>query len=303
MTTEPPIAPQTRTSPTGKRSGLRHWPLDRTAWAHAAAVGAVATTLLALLGVLVVHVLEDGAFGRADRRVSEWFEDQRTPRLEDLGQIASGLSDTLTVIPVCMVLVAGFAIAWRRWHESILVVGALLYEKAIFLPVTLIADRERPPIGQLDGDPPSSSFFSGHVAAAVSLYFGLYLVVTWHTRSRAVRAVAGLIATFAVLAVASSRLLLGMHYISDVVVGATVGVLSLVVVRAAIFGSERRSQAAGGSRRDGESDGERDAVDQLHPAGAPEHRDQRRPASAFEHAQHGFAGEGQGDERERSTHA
>jgi membrane-associated phospholipid phosphatase len=294
----------TTTGPQTSRSkGLRHWPLDRTAWAHAAVVWAVATTVLALLGLLVVHVLEDGGFGRSDRRVSEWFRDQRTPRLEDIGQIASGLSDTLTVIPVCIVLVTGFAIAWRRWHESILVVGALLYEKAIFLPVTLIADRDRPPIGQLDGDPPSSSFFSGHVAAAVALYFGLYIVVTWHTRSRVVRTVAAVIATLAVLAVSTSRLLLGMHYLSDVVLGAAVGALSLAVVRAGVLGSERRARTGSGSDRDGESHREQHAVDQLHATRASEHGDQRPSGRTLEDPQHGIAREGQRDEGQRRTHA
>ena len=106
----------------------------------------------------------------------------------------------------------------------------------------MITDRDRPPIGQLDGNPPSSSYFSGHVAAAVAFYFGLWIVVRWHTDSRPIRAIAAVIASAAVIAVGLSRLLLGMHYLSDVVIGAIVGALALAVVDRALHLSERRPE-------------------------------------------------------------
>jgi membrane-associated phospholipid phosphatase len=110
-----------------------------------------------------------------------------------------------------------------------MVIGALLFEKAIFLPATFAADRDRPPVGQLDGHPPSSSFFSGHVAAAVALYFGVFAVVCWHTRSRIARTAMAVFATIVVVCVALSRLLLGMHYASDVVTGALVGMIAVLL--------------------------------------------------------------------------
>jgi membrane-associated phospholipid phosphatase len=232
------------------REGLRRWPLDRHAWKQAALVWVALTVVLSASGLLIARVLDDGAFGRADRRVSAWFAGSRTARVEDVAHVVSALSDTLTVIPVCAVLVAAFAWRWRRWHEAILVVGALLYEKAVFLPVTLVAGRDRPPVGQLDSVPPSSSFFSGHVAAAVALYFGLWMVVRWHTDTRAWRWVAAVLASSVVVAVAWSRQLLGMHHLSDVVVGALVGFVSLVVVSSALAGAlagradARRTDAA-----------------------------------------------------------
>ena len=115
-----------------------------------------------------------------------------------------------------------------------MVVLAVVFEKAVFLPATLLAARDRPPVGQLDGNPPSTSYFSGHTAAAVALYFGIFVVIMWHTRSNAVRTVSAVLATAAVVSVALSRLLLGMHYLSDVLVGAAVGAISVIVVRYAL---------------------------------------------------------------------
>jgi membrane-associated phospholipid phosphatase len=224
----------TRAVPVPHRSELRRWPFGRAQWELLGWVWLAVTPVVIALGLLIVHVLEDGAFGRADVRVSEWFRDQRTPRLEDMAQIGAGLSDTLTVIPVCAVLTLGFVLAWRRWNEPVMVVLAVIFEKAVFLPATVLAGRDRPPVGQLDGNPPSSSYFSGHTAAAVALYFGLFVVITWHTRSRAVRTIAAVLATAFVAAVGLSRMLLGMHYLSDVTVGIVVGAIAVVAVSHAV---------------------------------------------------------------------
>jgi membrane-associated phospholipid phosphatase len=226
-----------------RRDVLRHWPLGRRAWKFATAAYLAILIPTAALGLLVVHGLEDGAFGRADVRISEWFADRRTPTLNDVAHTVSFASDSVIVIPVCAVLLVAFAFAFRRWHEAILVIGALLYEKAIFLPATFVADRERPPVGQLAGDPPSSSFFSGHVAAAVAFYFGLYVVVRWHSESRAARRGAAFVASLAVAAVALSRMIEGMHYLSDVIVGAFIGAISLAVVQKALSYDREAPQA------------------------------------------------------------
>jgi undecaprenyl-diphosphatase len=219
---------------TKRRNELRQWPLRRPQLVYLGKAWLVITPITTAIGLLIIHVLDDGAFGRGDLRVSEWFADRRTPRLEDMGQIGAGIADTLTVVPICAVLTIAFAIAWKRWLEPAMVVIPVIFEKLVFLPATLLAARDRPPVGQLDGNPPSTSYFSGHTAAAVALYFGLFVVITWHTRSRAIHVIAAVLATAAVVIVGASRLLLGMHYLSDVVVGAIVGAVSVLVVRHAL---------------------------------------------------------------------
>jgi undecaprenyl-diphosphatase len=217
------------------RSELRRSPLHRRQWEYLGWMWLLVTPIAVAFGLVLVHVLDDTAFGRRDLRVSQWFADRRTPRLEDLAQVGAGIADTLTVIPVCAVLVVAFVIAWRRWREPAMVVLPVIFEKAVFLPATIIAQRDRPPVGQLDGNPPSTSYFSGHTAAAVALYFGVFVVVTWHVRSRGWRALAAVLATLAVLVVGASRLLLGMHYLSDVLVGIVIGSIGVLVVRHALL--------------------------------------------------------------------
>lgn len=67
------------------------------------------------------------------------------------------------------------------------------------------------------------SFPSGHVANATLLYGTVVALIFFGTTSRAPRAAAVLCAATLVLLVAASRLVLGVHYPSDVATGVLVG--------------------------------------------------------------------------------
>ena len=216
------------------RSGLRHWPLSIRSVARIAVVWLITLAATVALGKLIIHVLEPSLFGDVDRHISIWFEAQRSRWLVDAAKVGSNASDSFAVIPACAILLVIFVRAWRRWHDIVLVVGSLLLEKGVFLPTSIIVGRQRPPVEQLGGSPPTTGYFSGHVAAAVAFYFGLCVVVYWHNHSPVVRRLAPVVATLAVCVVALSRLLLGMHYLSDVLVGVIVGTIALLTVHYAL---------------------------------------------------------------------
>jgi undecaprenyl-diphosphatase len=77
--------------------------------------------------------------------------------------------------------------------------------------------------------PPTSSFPSGHTAAAVALYGCLALVVLRQLANRLVaRAIVVLCCCVPVI-VAVSRVYRGMHYLTDVIFGAIGGGIWLLV--------------------------------------------------------------------------
>jgi membrane-associated phospholipid phosphatase len=183
--------------------------------------------VLVALGWLLSKVLNDDAVGRADAGLSRWLARRRNGDLNEVTAVTAGLGSTLTVTVLAVFTVAFAAWAWRRWREPMLVAVAVTGEVGIFLLVTLLVDRNRPPVRHLDPAPPTSSFPSGHTAAAIVLYGAIAVLASERTRSALVRGVFIAIAVVVPLAVATSRLYRGMHYLSDVVGGILLGTVWL----------------------------------------------------------------------------
>ena len=84
-------------------------------------------------------------------------------------------------------------------------------------------ERARPDLGSPIPLPHSSSFPSGHAATAVVLYGALGLLLAERARSP-MRAAAWLAAAAVMaLAIGASRVLLNVHFVSDVAAGFAVG--------------------------------------------------------------------------------
>ena len=111
------------------------------------------------------------------------------------------------------------------------------------MATTLLIDRPRPNVPQLDAAPPTSSFPSGHTAAAVCFYGSVAAIILWHSRHRWIKVVAVVVCAAVPLTIAGSRVYRGMHYPTDVLAGVLLGAIWLTVV---IF--YVRTHDAGGRR-------------------------------------------------------
>jgi undecaprenyl-diphosphatase len=223
------------TAPTvhGHDGWVRAWPLNKPAWRVLATGGVVMLVVWSAVGLLFMQFLDNGVVGDTDRDGSRWFAEHRTPTWNTWTEYGSMLSDTL--VKIALVATAGVVmiVIWRRWHDGVFLVVAVSLEAAVFVLVSFIVGRDRPPVEQLDSIPPSGSFPSGHSGAAVAFYGGLFVVVCWHTRNRLVRGIFGVIAVAAPLIVGTSRAYRGMHHPIDVVAGLLLGAVTILVVRAA----------------------------------------------------------------------
>jgi membrane-associated phospholipid phosphatase len=187
--------------------------------------------LLALIGLAVTHLLLHSAgFHTADLSVDKWFAGHRTGALNVITYIGTTMAQTTTAAGLTVVVV--LLLRWRlgRWHESGIFITVMAGELLIFLSITVTIHEARPPVARLDPAPPTSSFPSGHTAAAMALYGGLAVMVLWiYGRTRVTRIVAGVLFCIPVY-VALSRLYRGMHYPTDVLAGALLGGLWLLLV-------------------------------------------------------------------------
>jgi membrane-associated phospholipid phosphatase len=206
-----------------------------------------AACLLALmvgLGFLLTDVLPSTALGRWDAEVPRRLVEYRQQEGISESKIITTLSETLTIISLTALAAVVFRWKFGRWRESLVVIYAVVGETAIFVATTLFIDRPRPNVPHLDQAPPTSSFPSGHTAAAVCFYGSIAAIILWHSRHRWINVAAVVICTAVPLLIGGSRVYRGMHYPTDVAAGMLLGAIWLAVV---IF--YVRTHDAGGRRQ------------------------------------------------------
>lgn len=185
-----------------------------------------------VLGVLAVGWVLTGPLAPVvdpwDDSVVVWLEERRTPGLDTAAAVGSAIADT--IVGVALAALVGVAASrWQRsWrplvHFTVLVGGYL----ALYVVVTHLVPRDRPPVEILDpGLVPDHSFPSGHVATAIVVYGGIVLWVSavapqWR------RWVWPLL--LAPLVVAPSRLYQGAHHPTDVITSLVFATVWLLVV-------------------------------------------------------------------------
>ncbi|GAB2696773.1 phosphatase PAP2 family protein [Thalassiella azotivora] len=209
----------------------------RPAALHALRLAAVpAGAWLAVL--LAVGWLVGGPGGdlvAAEDAVVRDLEAGRTPLWDDVTHVASWTANTGTVVLGGLLVGLLLRLALRDWLPALLLWAGVATQSALFLTTTLVVQRARPDVEQLDPAPPTSSFPSGHTGAATAFWLGLALVVVERVGRRWLRVVLLLGMLLPPLAVGAARVYRGMHHPSDVVVGVLNGTVAVLVVRYAVL--------------------------------------------------------------------
>jgi len=206
----------------------------RVAGGVAVAVGFVVILAAALFIGWVFDSIDTGrGFARWDQSVADWGPEHSTDAAATFMKWATNLGTTW-VLAILMTIV-GF-VDWRRrgnasgiWFLLTVGVGVVLINNALKLWIM----RERPPVDHLVSAA-GSSFPSGHTSTAAACWMAIAFIVGGWLPSRFRPWLAAGAVAIACL-VAASRTLLGVHWVTDVVAGLTVGWTWFFVV-AIIFG-------------------------------------------------------------------
>jgi len=184
---------------------------------------AVATfvALLAVAGILLLMVRTETGVARFDLAAAQWGATHATVGSTAVLRRLSLLGGTAGVIFVAVV--AGL-VEYRRLPDRavpVLLAATVLGQFALTNGIKEIVERARPDISQLTGFA-GSSFPSGHASAAAAT-FAVVALLVGRRRSRSARAVIAGVAVAVAVIVAGTRVLLGVHWLTDVLAGLAIG--------------------------------------------------------------------------------
>jgi undecaprenyl-diphosphatase len=174
-----------------------------------------------IIGALAYLVRSSDRLVDADVRVGQWGVDNATSWSTDALQLVTELGGTYAVVTVLiLVAVVEYLRVPNRW-VPVFLVTVVIGEIVLVNTIKELLDRVRPtfnPIAEALGP----SFPSGHSASAAAFWAAVALVLARRRSARTRALLAGGAVAIAV-GVACSRVLLGVHWMSDVMGGLAFG--------------------------------------------------------------------------------
>jgi len=173
------------------------------------------------VGVLFLLVRSRAGFSVIDLGPARWADRQATPTSTAVLRVLTNLGSTAVLLPLAVVV--GVVEARRVANRAILAFLLLVEGGQLLLAnlIKVVVDRARPDIHPL-APFSAPSFPSGHAATAAATFAALALLVG-RRRSPFTRVVLASAAAGLTALVACTRVLLGVHWTTDVLAGASLG--------------------------------------------------------------------------------
>jgi undecaprenyl-diphosphatase len=211
---------------TAKRPWLRRTLTQRVDPQTATGLALTLALGLAIVGGMVIGILayltrSSGALVDIDNSAGQWGVDHATPWSTHGIQLVTDVGGTWFVLALGIVVcVVEYVRVPNRWIPFF-VLTVVLGEVVLVNTIKELLDRVRPtfnPIAETLGP----SFPSGHSATAAAFYAAIALVLARRRSPRTRSLLAGAAVAIAI-GVAASRVLLGVHWFSDVLAGLSFG--------------------------------------------------------------------------------
>jgi membrane-associated phospholipid phosphatase len=177
---------------------------------------------------VVDAVADQTRLARADEPTLQWMIDHRSPSLTPIMLDITTAGSTLGMTVLAAIGTA-VLLAWRRVWAAVIVAVAGLGAAALVNFFKNLYDRQRPPLETRLTYEPTYSLPSGHSLSSLVVVGILAVILIAALHAPLGRAVVIAVAGLVVLAIGTSRLYLGVHWLTDVVAGWLLGATWLAV--------------------------------------------------------------------------
>jgi membrane-associated phospholipid phosphatase len=196
----------------------------------------------AVVGALAHFVRGETALVRLDESVAEWGQTHATALSTDALEAITELGAPTTVAVMAAVLALIETVRTRNLWVAPFLLVVVAGNGIITTTIKTLADRVRPELNPI-AETLGPSFPSGHSSWSAAFFAAAVLLLGRGRSPRARSAIAGVAAALVVM-VAGSRVLLGVHWLSDVIAGVAIGLAWFCVCAVAFGGRLVRFGAA-----------------------------------------------------------
>ena len=202
--------------------------------------------VIAMFVILSEEVGRSGWLAGADASTLVWLVGHRTVIWTAAAVAVTTCGGPTGVAVAATVISAIWSWRWRSLLPAVVIVGTVAVAAGANTLTKLEVDRARPPVSAHLVAETDLSYPSGHAVGTVALAGAMLILYLPAARSQLRRVAALVAAAVAAAVVAMSRLYLGVHWLSDVVGGALLG-MSVVLASAllvAVLDARAASTAA-----------------------------------------------------------
>ena len=207
-------------------------PERRDAWRFAVAGGVVLSVGLVLAFVIGRDPIAANA---RDLAANEWFfnlgeEQPWTASLADAVSWFAGGARNVVVVPIALLIL----LLCRQWRWAVFLAVSSQAGLVVSSALKATVARERPPFTEVDDFQRFLSFPSGHTFAGITVWLAMG-IICWYLLPRPWSTIAGVVLAVVGLLNGPSRLILGKHWLTDVLGAWLVASGWLLVVWAAFL--------------------------------------------------------------------
>ena len=174
-----------------------------------------------LVGGLALLLRSSDALPNIDSSAASWSHAHATGWSTGVLDLVTMLGDWRVIAALAALVLIGDWFRERNSRVVLFLVAVTVGNAVITMAAKILVDRARPALNPVT-ETLGPSFPSGHSSAAAAFYTAVALIVA-HQRGPAAFRVLISCATGAAVAVACSRVLLEVHWVSDVVAGLALG--------------------------------------------------------------------------------